>query len=194
MSVAGTKNFDQPPHDSNRTHLGFSTSGLLLGSRAPLVWGNVSWTKHTMENDSDRRLYIWQPSTLHTFFASPAFLALDSWPKKGWNPIKRNNKSANDKHDFQIEDIPKWFFWGVSLSKFLKNLKWDLLNNMQPFSIPPKSKPVHLLVITSVLAFGLLAKKGLKPDKWDNKSANDTHDFQIEDIPTWFFFGVHPNF
>ena len=38
MSVAGTKNFDQPPHDSNRTHLVFSTSGLLLGSRAPLVW------------------------------------------------------------------------------------------------------------------------------------------------------------
>ena len=37
MSVAGTKNFDQPPHDSNRTHLVFSTSGLLLGSRAPLV-------------------------------------------------------------------------------------------------------------------------------------------------------------
>ena len=38
MSVAGTKNFDQPPHDSNRTHLVFSTSGLLLGSRAPLVF------------------------------------------------------------------------------------------------------------------------------------------------------------
>ena len=37
MSVAGTKNFDQPPHDSNRTHLVFSTSGLLLGSRARLV-------------------------------------------------------------------------------------------------------------------------------------------------------------
>ena len=38
MSVAGTKNFDQPPHESNRTHLVFSTSGLLLGSRAPLVY------------------------------------------------------------------------------------------------------------------------------------------------------------
>ena len=38
MSVAGTKNFDQPPHDSNRTHLVFSTSGLLLGSRVPLVF------------------------------------------------------------------------------------------------------------------------------------------------------------
>ena len=37
MSVAGTKNFDQPPHDSNRTHLVFSTSGLLLGSRAFFV-------------------------------------------------------------------------------------------------------------------------------------------------------------
>ena len=41
MSVAGTKSFDQPPHDSNRTHLVFSTSGLLLGSRAPLVFGMV---------------------------------------------------------------------------------------------------------------------------------------------------------
>ena len=43
MSVAGAKNFDQPPHDSNRTHLVFSTSGLLLGSRAPLVfWAKLS--------------------------------------------------------------------------------------------------------------------------------------------------------
>ena len=42
MSVAGTKNFDQPPHDSNRTHLVFSTSGLLLGSRAPLVF-LITW-------------------------------------------------------------------------------------------------------------------------------------------------------
>ena len=42
MSVAGTKNFDQPPHDSNRTHLVFSTSGLLLGSRAPLVCGEYT--------------------------------------------------------------------------------------------------------------------------------------------------------
>ena len=41
MSVAGTKNFDQPPHDSNRTHLVFSTSGLLLGSRAPLVLNSM---------------------------------------------------------------------------------------------------------------------------------------------------------
>ena len=41
MSVAGTKNFDQPPHDSNRTHLVFSTSGLLLGSRAPLVFSMI---------------------------------------------------------------------------------------------------------------------------------------------------------
>ena len=54
------------------------------------------------------------------------------------------------------------------------------------FSIPPESKhskTVHLLVITSFLGFGLLAKKVLQPDKWDNKSGNDENAFQIEDIP-----------
>ena len=50
MSVAGTKNFDQPPHDSNRTHLVFSTSGLLLGSRAPLVF-HLTPIEYLCQND-----------------------------------------------------------------------------------------------------------------------------------------------
>ena len=62
MSVAGTKNFDQPPHDSNRTHLVFSTSGLLLGSRAPLVYFEVSFTWSMFANDSIHYHPTWVPS------------------------------------------------------------------------------------------------------------------------------------
>ena len=62
MSVAGTKNFDQPPHDSNRTHLVFSTSGLLLGSRAPLVV-ETAWERYARDESADGTVmlpcYVW---------------------------------------------------------------------------------------------------------------------------------------
>ena len=97
-----------------------------------------------MKTDNHRRLFEFD-NPPHIIYRHHQFLDFESWPNHGWHPIKKKN-SENAKIDFQIEDIPKWFFW------FL-------------FSIPPETKSVHLVVTSFLLGFGLLAKKGRNPIK-----------------------------
>ena len=76
-------------------------------------WGGDHLNRKNMKTVNRGRLFDNPPPLIGI---TSFFLDFDSWPNHSWHPVKKKN-SENAEIDFQIEDIPKWFFWGGGSSE-----------------------------------------------------------------------------